>query len=181
MILREALQQEQVMQLIPAPDGNDPLRFAAELLAVIVGDDHNSRLFWEIVDPGAGDLAELNYNDFQDAGTFLVYLSGDPEETEANLERADRVFAAVNADGVTDEELQLAKTKVSSRIVLRGERPMGRLSSLGGEWVSRGEYRTIAEDLKLVNSITQQDLRRLLDQFPLKPVTTVGIGPKQEV
>lgn len=180
-VTREALQQQQVMQLVPAPDARDPLRFAAELLTVIVGDEHNSRLFWEIVDPGHGDLAELNYNDFDDAGTYLFFLSGDPGETDANLERSERVFAAVNSSGVTEEELRQAKTKVASRIVLRGERPMGRLASLGGDWVARREYRTIADDLRTVEAVTRDDVRRLLERFPLTPQTTVGVGPNSDV
>ncbi len=179
MVTRAALQQQQMMQLAPAPDARHPFRFAAELLTVIVGDEHNSRLFWEIVDPGYGELAELNYNDFDDAGTYLFFLSDDPADTDANLKRAEGVFAAVNAEGVTADELRQARTKVASRMVLRGERPMGRLSSLGGDWVSRREYRTIADDLHAVNAVTQDDIRKLLEQFPLSPVTTVGVGPNR--
>ena len=51
-ISKDQWQQEQVIQLAPAPSGSDPLRFAAELMAVIVGDDCNSRLYWELLDPG---------------------------------------------------------------------------------------------------------------------------------
>ena len=180
-ILRETLQQEQVVQTGAAPDAHDPLRFAAELLSVIVGDDQNSRLYWELVDPGHAELAELSYNDYDDAGTYLLFLGCDPDATDANLERTSRVFAAVNRDGVTDEELRQAKTKVSSRVVLRGERPMGRLSSLGGNWLTRREYRTVADDLRIIAEITRADVRRLLERFPLMPRTTVGVGPKERI
>lgn len=44
------------MQMGPGPEWS--LRFAAELLSVIVGDDSGSRLFWELVDPGAAEAAE---------------------------------------------------------------------------------------------------------------------------
>jgi predicted Zn-dependent peptidase len=178
LVTREALQQQLVVQLAAAPDVHDPLRYAAGLLALIVGDAQNSRLFWEIVDPGHAETAELSYTDYDDAGTYLFFLGGDPEETDANLERGARVFDAVNRDGVGDEELRTAKTKLASRIVLRGERPMGRLSSLGGNWVARREYRTIADDLATVESITQDDIREVLKRFPLMPRTTVGVGPK---
>jgi predicted Zn-dependent peptidase len=176
-IVRESLQMEQIAQACAAPDAHDSLRFAAELLSVIVGDEQNSRLYWELVDPGHVELAELNYNDYDDAGTYLFFLSGDPDESEANLERAARVFEAVTRDGITEEELRLAKTKVSSRIVLRGERPMGRLASLGGNWLSQREYRPIADDLRIVGEITREDIRRLLERFPLTPQSTIGVGP----
>lgn len=177
IITRETLQTQQVMQLAAAPDLSDPLRYAAELLTVIVGDDQNSRLFWGLVDPGQAELAELTYNDFEDTGTFLFLLSGDPDETDDNLAQAAEIFDAINRDGVTEQELQQAKTKVATRIVLRGERPMGRLSSLGGNWSARREYRTIADDLRTVNEITTAQIRQLLDVYPLRPITTVGVGP----
>lgn len=181
VITRDALQMEQVMQIGPAPDVFDPLRYAAELLTVIVGDEQNSRLFWGLVDPGYAELAELNYNDFDDTGTYLFLLSGEPEETAENLSRAAAILDAVNREGVTERELQQAKTKVASRIVLRGERPMGRLSSLGGNWLARKEYRTIADDLRTVEALTRDDIRQLLDRFPLKLQTTVGVGPLSEI
>jgi predicted Zn-dependent peptidase len=176
-VVRPPLQQQQVVQLAEAPDTHDPARYAAELLAVIVGDDQNSRLFWELVDPGHAELAELSYNDYDDAGAFMFFLSGDPGETRANLDRAAKVFESVNRAGITDEELRLAKTKVASRIVLRGERPMGRLSSLGGNWLARREYRSVVDDLKTVEAITRDDVRRVLERFPLSPLTTVSVGP----
>jgi len=181
VITREALQTEQIVQLTAAPDTNAPLRYAAELLTVIVGDDQNSRLYWELVDPGDADQAELSYNDYDDTGTYLFFLSGDPVSIPANLDRARQLFETLNRDGITEAELRLAKTKVASRIVLRGERPMGRLSSLGGNWVARGEYRTIADDLRAVDVITLRDMRELLDRFPLRMQTTVGVGPRQSL
>ncbi|MBI1345519.1 insulinase family protein [bacterium] len=176
-ITRDHLQQEQVVQLMPAPSATDPLRFAADMLTVIVGDDGNSRLYWELVDPGHADGCEISLQDFEGTGTYLIFLSGSPEETAANLARLQKVCDDVTQNGITAEELQLAKNKVSTRIVLRGERPMGRLSSLGHDWLIRREYRSIEDDLKLLDAITLEDMKRLLELYPLTAVTTVGVGP----
>lgn len=176
-ITREHLQQQQIVRLCPAPSATDEQRFAAELLTVIIGDDSNSRLYWELVDPGHADTAEISYSEFEGAGAFLTFLSGEPDETQRNLERMDQVFAAANRSGITADELQLAKNKVSTRIVLRGERPMGRFSTLGHDWLIRREYRSIEDDVEKVNSLTLEDLHRLLDQYPLVDTTTVGVGP----
>jgi predicted Zn-dependent peptidase len=93
------------------------------------------------------------------------------------LERIGKIYAQVNRDGVTADELEQAKNKVCSRIVLRGERPMGRLGTLGNNWLFRREYRSIADDLAIVRNITLADIRKLLDQYPLGQMTTVGVGP----
>jgi predicted Zn-dependent peptidase len=83
----------------------------------------------------------------------------------------------VNEHAVTEEELEQAKNKVASRIVLRSERPMGRLSSLGSNWVYRGEYRSVQDDLDSFRKITVDDIRELLAAYPLGQLSTAAVGP----
>ena len=104
-----------------------------------------------------------------------------PNDVEENIRRMKRVFDDVNSEGIRAEELEQAKNKVASRIVLRGERPMGRLSSLGGNWVYRGQYRSVADDLATVRAITMDDIRELLDKYPIEMITTVGVGPRDSL
>ncbi|MCA9065355.1 MAG: insulinase family protein [Planctomycetaceae bacterium] len=177
MVRKEGSVQQHIMQMGTAPRSTDDLRFAADLLSVIVGDDSGSRLFWELVDPGHAESAEIGYNEYDNAGTWMTYLSCHPEEVSDNLARMESVFDQVNAEGVTAEELEQARNKVASRIVLRGERPMGRLSSLGGNWLYRGTYRSTADDLQTVRAITLDDIRKVLNKWPLTMQTTVGVGP----
>ena len=176
-IPKDQCQQEQIIQLAPAPSGSDPLRFAAELMSVIVGDDCNSRLYWELLDPGLVESAEMGYYEYEETGAYLTFVNGPPEETKANLDRIARIYADVNKKGVTADELEQAKNKVCSRLVLRGERPMGRLGALGNNWLFHREYRAIADDVAIVQNITLADIRRLLDLFPLGQMTTIGVGP----
>lgn len=176
-ISKDQCQQEQIIQLSPAPSGSDPLRFAAELMAVIVGDDCNSRLYWELLDPGLVESAEMGFYEYEETGAYLTFLNGPPEETKANLQRIAKIYADVNKNGVTADELEQAKNKVCARLVLRGERPMGRLGALGNNWLFRREYRSIADDLAIVQKITLNEIRQLLDQFPLGQMTTIGVGP----
>jgi len=177
VICRPQSQQEHLTLMGAAPAADSPLRFAAELLSIVVGDSQGSRLYWELVDPGHAESADLGYSEYDGCGAWLTYVCCRPEEAGANLERVARVYSEVTRDGVTAEELEQARNKVASRIVLQGERPMGRLSSLGGNWVYRREYRSIRDDLQELAGVSADDLRRLLDEYPLPPVTVVGVGP----
>ena len=78
---------------------------------------------------------------------------------------------------VTDVEVEQSRNKVASRVVLRSERPMGRLSSLGSNWVYRQEHQTVEDDLKILESLSAKSIRELLEAYPLGQMTTVGIGP----
>jgi predicted Zn-dependent peptidase len=177
MVVRENNVQQHLMLLGPAPEATHPMRFAAELLSIIVGDDSGSRLFWELMDPGLAEAAELSFNEYDGVGVWMAYLCCHPDQIAENIALITRVFDQVNDEGITAEEMERARNKVASRIVLRSERPMGRLSSLGGNWMYRGEYRSAEDDLATVRAITQDDIRELLNQFPLRIVTTTGVGP----
>lgn len=181
IISRPNSQQEHVMQMTPAPSAQNPLRFTAEILSVIVGDHSGSRLFWELVDPGLAESADLDFNEYDGSGGYLTYLSCDPQATEANLARIAAIYDDVNRNGVREEELAQAKNKVASRVVLRSERPMGRLSSLGGNWVYRQEYRSVDDDLATLRGITTKDIRELLEVYPLGATTTVAVGPLESL
>ncbi len=176
-IEKSASLQQHLMALAAGPSSVDPLRYAAGLLAVAVGDDDNSRLYWELIDRGLADAAELGHNDFDGTGAWTTYLCCQPEDLTENLDSMMHIFREVNRDGITEDELALAKNKVATRVVLSGERPMGRLSSLGGNWVYAREYRSIEDELRSVQAVTLSDIRRLLDEYPLALTSTVGIGP----
>lgn len=181
LIQKETSHQQQVMQMGRAPSAADDLRYAAQILAVVVGDDSGSRLYWEIVDAGHAEAAELGFNEYDGSGTWLSYLSCLPEQLEDNLQRMAAIYRDVNENGVSEEELEQAKNKVASQIVLRSERPMGRLSSLGGNWVYRREYRSVADDLAACRSVSLADIRELLKKYPISQTTTLALGPAKEL
>jgi predicted Zn-dependent peptidase len=173
--------QEYVIQLSDGPSATDPDRYAAKLLATVLGDDCGSRLFWELIDPGYAESASLSHHDGIGAGAFITYLACDPEQTADNLKRLNDVLAAVESSGITAAELAQAKSKVNSRVVLGSERPRGRLFNLGGNWSNRREYRTVKDDLEAVDRITLADLAAVVKKFPLSKNTTVCVGPLESV
>jgi predicted Zn-dependent peptidase len=151
------------------------------MLAVVVGDDSGSRLFWELIDPGLAESADLGYSEYDGAGAWMCGMSCAPDDAVSNLALVNAIFEDINRHGITTAELEQARNKVASRIVLRSERPMGRLSSLGGNWLYRGEYRPVSDDLQAIRNVTLDDIRTLLDQFPLAMTTTAGVGPLSEL
>lgn len=181
VLSRASSVQEHIAQMAPAPPGQSDMRFAADVLSVIVGDDSNSRLYWELVEPGHVEAAEMSYNDYDGSGAYMSFLACHPDQAEEHLTTMKRIFETVNREGVTPEELEQAKNKIASRVVLRSERPMGRLASLGSNWMYRKEYRSVEDDLKTLRSISREDIRNLLDQYPLGQTTTVAIGPREKL
>jgi predicted Zn-dependent peptidase len=180
-ILRADDQQQTVVGVADAPALESPDRYAAHLLATILGDHTGSRLYWALIDPGYADGAELSYQDFNQAGTFFTFLSCEPESTQVNLGRIAEVSKTLMSQGPTEEELVQAQNKVLARTVLRSERPMGRLASLGFHWMYHRAYLPVEQELEAFSRVTLADLRRLLTDWPLWPMTLVSVGPTTDL
>ncbi len=180
-ILRADDQQQTVVGVGDGPPLESADRYAAHLLGTIMGDHTGSRLYWELIDPGHADGAEISYQDYNKAGAFFTFLSCEPDSTGANLGRIADVYKTLMREGPTEEELVQAKNKVLARSVLRSERPMGRLASLGFHWMYHGAYISVEQELEAFNRVTLADVKRLLAEWPLWPMTIVSVGPTTDV
>ncbi len=181
VIQNEIATQEYAIQLADGPAAADDDRYAAKLLATVLGDDTGSRLYWELVDPGLAEQASLSHYEYDGAGLFMTYLSCAPELIARNLALVGDIYKQAQDEGISEDELRQAKSKVCSRVVLSGERPRGRLFSVGGDWIQRSEYRTIRNDLDDVAALGLDEVAAVLAKYDLTKNTTVTIGPLAEL
>jgi predicted Zn-dependent peptidase len=173
--------QQYVVQVANGPASEDPSRYAARLLSAIVGDESGSRFFWELIDTGQAEYAAMWTYDFQGVGIYMSVLCGVPEDTEANLRQMRQMLRQVESDGVTEEELQQAKNKICSHVVLQSERPTSRLIAVGSNWLQRHKYQTVRQLVGEFQAVTRQDIADVIGKYPLTQQTTVAVGPLREL
>lgn len=178
---KETVAQEHVLLISPAPGGADPLRHSADVLAMILGDSTGSRLYWDLVDPGLAESADVSFHDYQGAGAFFTSYSCNPEDAEEVLARIGAIFAEVQKSGVTPDELAAAKSKVLSRVVRASERPMGRMQALGMAWTYLGRYQSVDDELRAFESVDLPSIRQVLDLYPLVSPAIFALGPVDTV
>ncbi len=176
-IQKESATQEYAVLISAGPSADDPLRFAARLLAYSLGDDGGSRLYWSLVDPGIAEYAGASPHEFDGDGIMLSYLCCTPEDASRNLECIGGIFNDLDAKGVTADELELAKSKVCSQLVRRSERPSNRLFSVGNNWLLRNEHRTVKESIDAYQAVTLDDVKAVVEKYPLSETMTVSVGP----
>ena len=58
---------------------------------------------------------------------------------------------------------------------------MGRLMPLGFHWTYRREHMPVAAEMEAYSAVTLADLRRVLDRWPLLPMTIVSVGPTTDI
>ncbi len=166
------------VRMSAGPSETDADRYAAKLLAAVLGDSSGSRLYWALVDSGDAEEATLHQIEYADAGLFVSQLSCDPADADTLLERMLDIYREAVTHGIRRGEFEQARNKIAGRVVLAGERPRRRLFEVGGEWGHLRSYRTVAETLAIVESLSLDDVHRVLATWPLDAAAaTVLAGP----
>ena len=164
------------MGMTPGPSAQDERRFAARVLSDVIGDSDGSRFYWALVDNAIAEDADFGFYPHDACGSFYISLTTDPERTEQALDIALAELEKVKTD-LNDDEVERAKNKIASSLVLSGEVPLGRMRSIGGQWIYNKEYRSLEQDMATLMAVTPDSLRQLMRDFPFDPMTIVSLGP----
>ncbi|MFW6132755.1 MAG: M16 family metallopeptidase [Planctomycetota bacterium] len=175
------LVREHVGMMSPAPAHQDDERFAAMVLATIVGDATGSRLYYALVDPAICEEASMSYLPLDGAGAFVTFLTCDPERAPEAARIAVDELKTFADEGPTEAELSAAKHKLASHTTLRGELPMGRLAAVGSDWVYRGEYVPLTGQIDRLFAVTGEQVRDLAGRYDLTGTMTLALGSREDL
>jgi predicted Zn-dependent peptidase len=158
------------------PSATDPHRYDAQVLSCILGDASGSRLYWELIDKGLADAASIDNEDMDAAGIVYGYVSAPPER----VEQVSGVLKKVMMSPLefSDDDLERAKTKIRTRLVLQGESSLRRLLSVGLEWGYSSSYLALDDELQRVAAVDRTSIGEMLERFPLRPDTEVRLLPE---
>jgi predicted Zn-dependent peptidase len=167
------------MAMMPGPSAQDERRFAARILSDVVGDSEGSRFYWALVDNAIAEEADFGFYPHDGCGSYYISLTTDPDRTDEALGIALKELEKVKTD-LNDEEVERAKNKIASSLILSGEVPIGRMRSIGGQWIYNKRYRSLDEDMATLMAVTPASLRQLMTDFPFDPMTIVSLGPGEK-
>ena len=171
------LNRQYTLGLLPGPSAQDERRYAARVLADVVGDADGSRLYWALVDNAKAEEADFGFYPHDGCGSFYCSLVNDPARTEQVTEIMKEVLWRAK-DDITEAEVTQARNKIASQLVLQSEVPMGRMRGIASQWIYNHEYRSLEEDMSRLMAVNVQSLKQLAEEFPLVPTTMVTLGPK---
>jgi predicted Zn-dependent peptidase len=173
--------QQYVTMIAPAPAADDALGYAGALLSTAIGDYAGSRMFWALTDPGLADEAGMGVDECDGAGAFYTSFNCPPDRATECFDIVRELLADVQAKGITPEEFQQVKTKVMSREVRAGERTQRRMMTVVKDWIYRDEYRSVDDELAEWDAVTMDDIRAVLDRYPLTNQTVTAYGPLEKL
>jgi predicted Zn-dependent peptidase len=177
----DKVSQQYVTFIAPAAPADHELGYAGSLLATVMGDYTGSRMFWALTDPGLADEAGMGIDECDAAGAYYTSFNCDPENAAECYGIVRELLEDVQKNGITEEEFQQAKTKILSREIRAGERTNRRMMTVVKDWVYRGEYRSVDDELAAWDAVTMKDVRAVLDRYPLTNQTVTAYGPLEKI
>ncbi len=173
------INREHICLMSRGVPAQDKRRFAAYLLAAIIGDSVGSRFFWELVDKALAESATMQFGAMDGTGVLFSQIQCSSDNKEKVMDVVNRIFRELGEKGVSEDELQKAKNKILSALVIKNEVPMGRLADVGFNWMYLGKYRTTADDVEAIKSVTIRQVCSLVEQLSPGEYTQFSIGPAE--
>ena len=163
----------------PSIDENHPDYYPARLAVEVLSGGMSGRLFTEIREKKALVYnVSASYASLPGIGAIMGYAGTSNERAQQTLDQflieLDRL-----SDGVTEAELQRAKTGLKSSSIMSGESSGARAGSIAHDFFIRGRLRKIDEIIAAIDAVNVDHVNAYLKQNRPKDFTIVIVGPKE--
>ncbi len=163
--------------ICPGPSASDETRYAATVLADVLGDTDGSALYWALIDPGLADEADISHIGQDGVGCFMAYASCDPKRAEQVKTVLFNVLSQA-ASTITASQVQRTKNKLATSATLHGESPSGRMRALGGQWLALNQYIPLAQEVERLMAVDLDEIQELLAGHPFSNSHLMRLGPQ---
>ncbi|HLN98438.1 MAG TPA: pitrilysin family protein [Pyrinomonadaceae bacterium] len=163
---KKELEQVHLVIATPWPDAKDSERYAASLLASVIGGGTSSRL-WQTIreERGLAYSVGAGGSTFSDVGVFTIYAGTSPEHLDEVVDLSLEEMRRVVNEIVPDEELKLAKDQALSSILLGLESSSARVSSLARQEIIHGRRISPEEVIEHIEAVNPDDLQRVARKY----------------
>lgn len=162
-------------------DSHDEDRYALSVLNHVLGGGLSSRLFQTIREERGLAYSVYSYRSgYADTGVFAVYAGTMPSRMDEVLELIHAELDAVERDGVTARELEVAKGHLTGELALSLEDSAARMSRIGRSQLVHGSVPTMAEVAAMVGAVTLEDVARVAERVLANQRVAAVVGPVDE-
>jgi len=162
----ENLEQAHLIIATPLVSATDERRYSADLLASIIGGGSSSRL-WQKVREERGLAYSVGASTvmFRDCGYFSVYAGTSAEQTEEVVDITVEEIREIVKDGVTADELDLAKQQARASILLSLEDSASRAAALANSELTHARQISVEETLARVDAVTLDEIQAVAQEY----------------
>lgn len=152
---KEHLEQAQIIVSFSSESAGGPHRYVLLVLANLLGGTMSSRLFTEIREKrGLVYSISAEHAGYKDAGIFGVQAAASHATAARTLKETLKVLADVAHQGVTEEEMEIAKDNLLGGVILSMESASSRMGRLARNELFFGEQRSVRESVEGIKKVT---------------------------
>ncbi len=163
-------------------DIKDQRKYAAEILATVLGEGMSSRLFIQVREKRGlayGVMAE--HDSYTDTGNFAVMSGLKKEKAVEGVKVIKDELEKMTSELISSEELQKAKEMIRGHLAIRSESTNFLATQLGVEYILEGKLETFEEYLKKIDEVTAEDVRNVAKElFKKENYNLQIVGPVKE-
>ncbi len=172
---KSELEQAHVVIATPWPHALSDDRYAASLLAAIIGGGTSSRLWQKIREErGLAYSVGAAGSAFSDVGVFNIYAGTSPEYLDQVVDVSLAELREVVRNNVTDEELRIAKDQAISCILLALESSSARAGTLARQEIIHGRRISPNEVIEKIRRITVDELQEVARTYFKSETISLG-------
>jgi predicted Zn-dependent peptidase len=175
---KKELEQAHLIIAAPWPSATSDERFAASLLANVLGGGTSSRL-WQAIreERGLAYSVGAGASAFSDIGVFTIYAGTSPKQLDEVVDLSLLEMRRVVRESVAEEELKLVKDQTVSSILLGLESSSVRAGALARQEIIHGRRISPDEVISRLEAVTIEDLQRIARQyFTSEGLALVALG-----
>jgi predicted Zn-dependent peptidase len=174
--------QEHIGLGLPGVSATDPDYFVMSLISQIFAGVSNSRLRVEVREKrGLAYAAQGRFDGLERAGLFRIYVGTSADRAHESVEVVLNELHKLERDGVMEDELRLAKTRLKSQLVMRSESTAARMATNLRSWWFEGRLHSLEDIRHRIDEVTRDNIQNLLDKLKMsETVTAIGIGPRKQ-
>jgi predicted Zn-dependent peptidase len=156
-----------------------PDRYAAALLATILGGGMSSRLFINVREKlGLCYYVRADHESYLDCGTFAASAGVDLKRIDEAITVILAEFAQISREKVSDKELKKAKEYIKGKVILSWEDSRTVAFAYGSDELMEGRVRSLKDFLKLIDGVEAGDILRVAKTLFVQPKLNLAtIGP----
>jgi predicted Zn-dependent peptidase len=163
---KKELEQAHLIIATPWPHARSDNRYAASLLASILGGSTSSRLWQRIrEDRGLAYSVGAGGSTFTDIGIFTIYAGTSPEHMDEVVDLSLEELRRIVGESVSEEELTLAKDQAISSILLGLESSSARASALARQEIVHGRRIPPDEIIRRIEAVTVEEIQQVAREF----------------
>jgi predicted Zn-dependent peptidase len=173
---KSELEQAHLVLATPWPHALSPDRYAASLLASVIGGGTSSRLWQKIREErGLAYSVGAAGSAFSDVGVFSIYAGTSPEHLDQVLELSLEEVREVVGNCVTEEELRIAKEQAISSILLGLESSSARAGTLARQEIIHGRRISPDEVIEKIRATTVDELKEVARTYFKTETVALGV------